>query len=120
MENKSDRDFVEFLSEIDSETIETPLRMLDNFWQIEVDNLKSQISNGIPEAHTPERIKLSEKLVYIIRYFGSHGVAYIRRLIFSDETGVHYTEICWDVFKGFNKQLKKRVDLPRVASVSDY
>jgi hypothetical protein len=121
VKNKADRDLVSFLSGIDPETIETLIQMLDTFWQVEVDSIKDNISRkGIPEAGTPERIELAKKIVYIIRYFGSHNIAYLIRTLFSDEPGVPYGRICKDVCHSLNRQLKKGVDIPRVASVSDY
>lgn len=121
MKNKADRDLIDFLSEIDGETIETLIRMMDTFWQTDIDSIKVELlSTGVPAAGTSERVELSEKLVHIIRYFGSHNIFYGLRMIFSEEPGVHYSEICRDVCKNLNKQLKKHIDIPRVASVSEY
>lgn len=121
MKNKSDRELVDFLSEVDSVTIETLIQMMDTKWQVDVDNIKSDFqSTGVPDPSTSKRAELAEKLVYILRYFGSHSISYSVRMIFSDEPGVHYSEICRDVSKNLNKQLKKHIDIPRVASVSDY
>ena len=121
MTNKADRELVEFLSEIDTETIDTLIRMLDTFWQTDIDSLKNELSStGAPEAETTARIKLANKLVHIIRYFGSHNMMYGLRMVFTEEPGVHYSEICRDVCKNLNKQLKKKIDIPRVASVSEY
>lgn len=121
MKNKADRELVNFLSEIDSETIETLIRMLDTFWQTDIERIKSELlSTGVPEAKTTARVELAKNVVHIVRYFGSHNISYGLRMIFSEEPGVHYSEICRDVCENLNKQLKKHIDIPRVASVSEY
>ena len=38
--------------------------------------------------------------------------------MYSDEPGIHYAEIVRDTCNDLNKQLKKGVDIPRVASIS--
>lgn len=122
MGNAADRELVEFLSEIDSETIQTLVSMLDTFWQNNVDSIKTDIlsKGGIPESGTTERSELALKLVNILRYFGSDSIAYSWRKVVAMEPGVHYTEILRDVFNNLNKQLKKHEEIPRVASVSEY
>ena len=62
-----------------------------------------------------EKEALVDDMLKEIGYFGSNNFAYWGRW----NKGVGYHEIVYDVVKLLNKQLKKKLDIPRLATVSE-
>lgn len=121
MKNKEDDRLVQFLSTADPHLSLTLVKMMDSILSIDVEKLKSyKTEEDIPKSMSPERTEYSEGVVNQLRYFGSHNIAYILRNISSEEPGVHYPEILRDVLKILNKELKEKVEIPRVDTVDEY
>lgn len=65
------------------------------------------------------REALAADIVNEIGYFGSNNLAYWGRWAFGSHKAVGYHEVVFDVVKSLNRQLKKKPNIPRVASVPE-
>lgn len=72
----------------------------------------------VPQAGD-ERLELIKEIVKELCYFGSNNFAYLGRWIVGQERGVRYHTIVYDVSLALNRNLKKKADIPRVASVEE-
>ena len=121
MKNKEDERLVEFLSNADPNLPLTLVAMMDSILSIDAEKLKSyKTEEDVPKSRSRERNEYSESIVNQLRYFGSHNIAYVVRDIIGDEPGVHYPEILRDVLGILNKELKEKIEIPRVGDVDEY
>lgn len=75
-------------------------------------------SDQIP-SEPASRLLLATELVVELEYFSANNLAYWSRLLTSENRGVGYHEVLHDVCQALNKQLKKKIQVPRVASVAE-
>ena len=76
-----------------------------------------QSPSDIPSGE--DREALAHDLVAELGYFGSNNLAYLARRTLGSEKAVGYGEVLYDVVKFLNGELKKKLNVPRVASVKD-
>jgi uncharacterized protein YaaW (UPF0174 family) len=118
MSRQSNIELIDYLNLCESDTIFALLGTLDSIFLQENKFAKFKNISDIPAKSSEDRNLLARDIVYLLRYFGSHNVSYIWRMVFSNDPGVDYSEILYDVTKLLSKQVKRTV--PRVATVPEY
>lgn len=82
--------------------------------------LRKRISSvkDVPQTEDDRR-ELIETIIRELRYFGSNNFAYLGRWVTRRERGVAYHTVVYDVSRALNRHAKKKIEIPRVASVED-
>ena len=116
--HRSSRELAEFLTTAHKEVLFDLTRILGD--RAGFNDLKADFptSDDIPSA-PGDRRKLAMRLVDELGYFASNNISYWTRTVSGDDKAVGYHEALLDVCETLNKQLKKKVEIPRVATVAE-
>lgn len=116
--HRSSRELVEFLTTAHKEVLFDLTRILGD--RAGFNDLKTDFptSDQIPSG-LDERQELATRLVNELGYFASNNISYWTRAIADDDKAVGYHEALLDVCETLNKQLKKSIQIPRVATVAE-
>ncbi len=122
MARNANEQLVDFFRSASSETVWALIEIMDTFWQTTVYNIKQEFPSldKIPKAESAIRAEMAVTLANHVRWAGSNDIAFVARAMCSEESGADYMAIVRDVLTLLNKQLKKKANIPRVASLSDY
>jgi uncharacterized protein YaaW (UPF0174 family) len=118
MSDKSNENLEEFLFRSPDTLVHSLAHLAGD--RLGFNGLRKRVSSAedVPQAED-ERLELIREIVKEIRYFGSNNFAYLGRWVAGRERGVSYHMIVYDVSRALNRNLKKKVAIPRVASVED-
>lgn len=120
MLNKHDSELVDFIANSDPIVMSTLSVMMDTFTDFDTNDLRAyQSEASVVKLTDVERKEVGRKIVYLLRYFGSHDFAYAFRRVFSDEPGVSYDEVLGDVLKQAISQNKSKAVVPRICSIEN-
>jgi hypothetical protein len=114
----SDEDVKEYLLRCPKEVIFDLAQILGD--PLGFNGMKSRVPSvaAVPMSKA-ERQALVADIVKEIGYFGSNNFAYVGRWMLRRNRAVGYHQVVFDVVKALNRQLKRKLDVPRVASVSE-
>lgn len=118
MSHASDQDLKSYLMRCSNEVIYDLAQILGD--RLGFSGMKKRIPNvaDVP-ANEEDREVLATDIIKEIGYFGSNNLAYWTRWATGNDKAVGYHEVVFDVVKSLNRQLKKKLNIPRVATVSE-
>lgn len=118
MTHTSDQDLKSYLLRCSNEVLFDVTQILGD--HLGFNGMKKRVPSltDVP-SNDEEREALVADIVKEVGYFGSNNIAYWGRWAFGSNKAVGYHEIVFDVVKGLNRQLKKKLSIPRVASISE-
>lgn len=121
---ESDSNLIDFFSKCSSFELHALLRAMTSRFSPFSKKLAEQYptEDDIPNVNTPERAELSNKMLKLLRWYGSNAITFASRKIATKEGGCHYHRILRDVAKILNlsQKRKDRKKLPKVASVDEW
>lgn len=118
LHHRSSVELVDFLVGAHSEVLVDLCKILGD--RMGFNDLRSRYcaSDRIPNEPALRRA-LATELAVELEYFSANNLAYWSRVLTSENRGVGYHEALHDVCKALNKQLNKKIQIPRVASVAE-
>ncbi len=122
MKHRADNNLKNYLSRCETDVFQAAMVLLYSELSLDCVRLDPYVKAGepVPQAESATRADLAEFIVLQARYFGSDTGAYVLRNVFSDEPGVTYLEVARDVASDLNSHLKKKRNVPRLATVDDF
>lgn len=117
MKHASDRELCSYLNASSDELLFDLAQIVGD--RLGFNGIKGRFESpsGIPKGE--ERGELVETLLRELGYFGSNNLAYVTRAVVGEAKGVGYHEILFEVVQFLNKQLKTKLNVPRIASVEE-
>ena len=117
MPHRSDQELATYLSNCPSELVFDLSQILGDRLGFNGIRQRFLAPSDIPSGEA--RQALVTELVAELGYFGSNNIAYFARRAIKSEKTCGYHETLYDVAKFLNGQLKKKLDVPRIASVPE-
>lgn len=124
IKSESDKDLVAFLSKCGDQELHILLQAMKSHFSKSSKKLLVQYPkpNSLPSPDTPERIKLSHRILKLLQWYGSNTIAFGSRKILNKGGCCHYHQILRDTAKVLNRSQKRkyRKKLPIVATIDEW